>query len=937
MNWILKNKASIAAKQFLTLVALFGFMVMNHAQTLEDPDGSVELATQVKNHYQSGNWETGKKILDEGLKKYPKDSDLKMLSGRYFHQKKQYDKARYELKKALDFNAKNVDAKQILVNVESESKRYSSAICYVNELLEINPYWKGLWQKKIELYEQQGNNVEANRLRKRLSQIYPKDTKIQQDYTYTTEMRANALRKSGRIDEAIALSTELVKKQPENPNHYLILINDHLKAGDPYTAMTYAERGLNQFSGNIQLVNKKSGILADQKRYDELLPFLQEQMKYGNRSVLQEQYNYYLLEAARHAKDRDPSTLYGKIFESSPGNEEAFNYVFNNAVGNQQYEEALHILTRYRRARGGSKNLSLKELMVYSRMGNISRAESLTKQLFTQYPGDADLKSAYVKILVNEAKDLMADQRFDEAIPVWDLVKRYGDNESFKTADNALYNAFVELKDYNNALNTLNSIQLDDPDNPSLNIRKADLYFQLKRYEMALTSYEQAFTQVTEEQRVKYLSGYGEMLTIIVKDLNEQFRYDESMTYIQRWLQQDPVNLTALKYAVNLAFQRKNQQEMKMYAQKGNDAHPDELYFKLKLMEIDILDAENYAQVYNALQNELLENPYHQETIKAFAEISEKYSTYLIKNSRSEEAVAVADAALKYMPNQKSLRYTKGMAFEKLKKFDSAYAYQKSFEPSLLELQEFKQHLHYLKYKSFRNEIAVYHLRSRFGDQDILSTVSTLEYNRFGAKDTYTGRINYAGRDAGKGLQFQAEWFRNWDEKTRTKVDAAWASQFFPSIAVNASVYRDFPVLEGIEAELGAGFRKLPEGESLPNAVVGATKVLDPWRLNLRLNNFFLNGQWLYNVSTNVRYYLSSPKNYLTAIGSIGSSPDVDLINYQFYNGFSVLNSMVGAGFSHLITDSVSTGVLGTWYHYKSNDVSYRNLYNIYMNLNVSF
>src|SRR5690606_41920885 len=109
--------------------------------------------------------------------------------------------------------------------------------------------------------------------------------------TNATQVRPNQLHKSGKIDEAIALSTELVKKQPGNPNHYLTLINDHPKAGDPYTAMTYAERGLNQFSGNSQLVNKKSGRLADQKRYDELLPFLQEQMKYGNRGVLQEQYN----------------------------------------------------------------------------------------------------------------------------------------------------------------------------------------------------------------------------------------------------------------------------------------------------------------------------------------------------------------------------------------------------------------------------------------------------------------------------------------------------------------------------------------------------------------------------------------------------------------------------------------------------------------------
>ena len=161
--------------------------------------------------------------------------------------------------------------------------------------------------------------------------------------------------------------------------------------------------------------------------------------------------------------------------------------------------------------------------------------------------------------------------------------------------------------------------------------------------------------------------------------------------------------------------------------------------------------------------------------------------------------------------------------------------------------------------------------------------------------------------------------------------------QFFPTLAANASVFRDLAILNGIEGELGVGYRKLYQGGNLMNVVVGATKLIDPWRLNLRVNNYMLDGQWLYNVSTNIRYYLTSPKNYLIAMGSVGSSPDVDLINYQLHNGFSVTNSMVGAGFSHLLTSSVSTGILGTWNHYKSDQNTFRSLYNIYMNLNVSF
>ncbi len=63
--------------------------------------------------------------------------------------------------------------------------------------------------------------------------------------------------------------------------------------------------------------------------------------------------------------------------------------------------------------------------------------------------------------------------------------------------------------------------------------------------------------------------------------------------------------------------------------------------------------------------------------------------------------------------------------------------------------------MNYLRYKSFRNEIGLYHLRSRFADIDVLTTISTLEYSRYGIKDTYIGRINYTGREPGKGFKFK--------------------------------------------------------------------------------------------------------------------------------------------------------------------------------------
>jgi tetratricopeptide (TPR) repeat protein len=286
-----------------------------------------EDAKEINDLYSQGKWEEGKNKAESHLKKNPKDSDMRMLVGKYYTHRQQYDKARYELVKSLEYAPAHVESKHMLVTVETETQRYSSAICYINELLEVNPYWKGLWRKKIELYRTMGNHVEADRLLKRISQIYPEDSELKGDQTYVQEQRAAAVAKTGRIDETIEISRKRIDEQPRQQDSYFAVIDNYIKAGDYNNALVYTERALNEFPGNGGFVQKKIAILEHQQRYPEILSFLESQMKRGGGS-LRSQYNYFLLETARNAKNNDPASLYGKIFEGSPGNEEAFDYVF---------------------------------------------------------------------------------------------------------------------------------------------------------------------------------------------------------------------------------------------------------------------------------------------------------------------------------------------------------------------------------------------------------------------------------------------------------------------------------------------------------------------------------------------------------------------------------------------------------------------------------
>lgn len=142
---------------------------------------------QLKALYEKKSWNDMKPLLEEALKRYPNDSDLNRWAGMYFWQQKDTDNARYFLIKAVRQDGESYQAKWQLATLEEEIGQLSSAICYVNELLELYPYDQALWKKKIGLYRKQGNQIEADRLLERLYVIYPTDSVVRKDYVNRLE------------------------------------------------------------------------------------------------------------------------------------------------------------------------------------------------------------------------------------------------------------------------------------------------------------------------------------------------------------------------------------------------------------------------------------------------------------------------------------------------------------------------------------------------------------------------------------------------------------------------------------------------------------------------------------------------------------------------------------------------------------------------------
>ena len=115
-----------------------------------------------------------------------------------------------------------------------------------------------LWRKKIALYRLQGNDIEANRLLKRIRVIYPQDEQFKKDYLYSLQVQSSQEKKKGNIEEAIKMEQETLRLNPKDEEAYLTLTNTYLLSGDKEKALTYVNRGLQNLPNNQELINRKN-------------------------------------------------------------------------------------------------------------------------------------------------------------------------------------------------------------------------------------------------------------------------------------------------------------------------------------------------------------------------------------------------------------------------------------------------------------------------------------------------------------------------------------------------------------------------------------------------------------------------------------------------------------------------------------------------------
>ncbi len=355
---------------------------------------------QVNSLFVQHHWTKGKSLLDEGLEQYPNDPNLHYLAGRYWVRSKNYDQARYHLVKACHINYDHTDAKQLLVNVEEATGNYSSAICYVNELLEENPYWKGLWLRKINLYKKEGNLEMANQFLRRLNKIYPHDASISADVYEVLQRTYQEARIRGDLNASEDALSEMVLLNPKDVESQVAYANLLIRKGRLDDALDHLIYATNENPGNVELIRRAAGIMMDNGRHVAALSLVRSQL------ALHPSLKKYLMEdAARMEKDADAYQLYAKVYHSSKS-PESLEYMMTQSIRRGYYDDALTYIGEMRAKTGPSPRLSMLEHEVHLRKGDQKSARRTLEAAAKQFPGEYDINLAYCELMLDDAAKL---------------------------------------------------------------------------------------------------------------------------------------------------------------------------------------------------------------------------------------------------------------------------------------------------------------------------------------------------------------------------------------------------------------------------------------------------------------------------------------------------------------------------------------------------
>lgn len=919
-------------------VALFGALpVFGAKQNDLIPEHTTRYYYDRASNYQDAEaWDASKREIDAGLKYYPNDPDLRYLNGRYYYYAQgDLHQARYNLIKAIQENDQHYRAKRVLVDVEDDSKHFSSAICYINELLEFQPYDRDLWRRKIALYRKIGQRTEADHALERLARIYPNDSVVRRDLNNRNREQWNRRLQTTSLTDAASDLEKWLDLDPTNIEYYEELVRVYQKMGDYERAIGAANRGLAHAPGNQNLLKAAASMMAELGNYTRALTFLREHHSTG------QLYNSLVRQAADDARWRDPYEANGRLYDMT-GDSDALNYLLNTAITRGYYNDALEYLEEAYKKNSRTPELLIKQYSLEKRFGNEKKQYQLLEELYSKRPSDPEILEDYIAMMI-------------------ELSNRDIEHEQWSDARLHLDKVLSLMSDTAQAW-------------PATVSRQISVLGRMNKLEEARELYHNSVAQAPKYKE-RFGAAYEEVAAVRLKKLVEDENYDLALKEAESLLEVVEDSEAAMRTCISMAQTLKKDEKFFKYAEIGYQAHPDMPYFIVKkaiALNMQGKPEEALALVRPRNGDDEYINP---QLKNAYVAISEEYAGNLLKAHEPEKCLMVLNSALEYDEGNKDLLYMKGLAYAQLHEWGLAYEYQhKYYNPSNAEQAEWYQQMRYLRYRSYKNHLEASYTSAFYDNRNEqlnsiahFYSLASVTYARLEKNNTYTGQISYKGIDGyvegdyldkgGFGLEFLAQWDHVFNQRWSGMVNASYSTKFFNKVGANVAASYDFG--KGWVGTLRAGYRltaptyELNEGDASTakryNVFIATPSVEKDWtriRTSMGVDLIGMGKGFYYNVGLKGKLFVN--EDNISSVGlmaGFGSFPELTFFDQTALSSLSKTNAMVGIEGTYLFTHNFYAGLSGAWNTYyspfklESGAIRslYRNVFSLNLHLNVAF
>lgn len=908
-------------------------------------------------------WEEGKKFLDQGWPEFGSRSTMNELMGRYYFHYKKYDKARFYLVKSLREDQSNSVARELMIAVEEETKNYSSAICYINELLERNPYSRKWWRKKINLYRLQGNNEEAERLLTRLQQIYPNDEVVKKDVAYINEQRLAKMKKNGSAFDQIEAMEKLVQTYPEKKEYYTQLVNTLLQFGRNEDAIEVAGRGV-KMTHDMALMKKRADILCELGRYTEAVNYLKDCERLYRGVNLSGAIDATELLAAQNAQRNDPYTSMANVFAKQHNNE-ALNYLLNTSIARGYYDDALMYVREAKELRGETEDILYKEYIVNRRLGNRSAAYNALVKIYKINPNNYDATEYLCQMKYANSLDNMNYGQYHDAIEDLEFIQENTKELDVKKAAMIrLFSCFYETRRFDQAHDLL-TLMRSQFDFEGYVQKRAMVLNAEGRPEAALKRLGRAFEESTDGHEAELLAyQYEEYAIPFIRNMIKRGMIHQADKAAKLALKVCPASNELLHQALTTADILKNYNDYEEMVIAGRARFPEDPFFIVKEASV-FSRAGDHAGAIELLQPELENFMGDSLLVATYAVASAKYALQLAKAKDYQGAMAQLDSALVYSTANKELLHTKGLVFEQMHQYDSAYVYQREYKPSLMDYREHSRHLEELRGKNYENYVTLAYVNASLSNgggsqSDVLAT-----YTRKLKHDELTFNVGYAGRDGiavpsnslanppvasgnivggasadasnasadglsgGTGVKLGADWTHHFTSiPLSVTAGAAWGSKFFSEVTANVAV--SYETKNGWTPELHGTYRRIfaDKYRNLGQAGLAVSKKVGDFNIRGGVDGFLIMDRYYCNGSLRGMFYpIEDSRTNIFAVAGVGNAPQEELLDNAMPGGFGKLNTYVGAGLFWVFNKHIAASLDATWHTMKNDQTIFTGIW----------